>query len=47
MFRKSDPDGYVEALKGVSRKTMVYGGNTLLTEFGLAKGGCCCGLESV
>ncbi|NIM51364.1 MAG: hypothetical protein GTO22_19285, partial [Gemmatimonadales bacterium] len=34
VFRKSDPAGYVEALKGVSRKTMVYGGNTLLTEFG-------------
>ncbi len=38
LFRKSDPDGYVEALKGVSRKTMVHGENTLLTEFRLAEG---------
>ena len=38
MFRKSDPAGYVEALKGVSRKTMVHGPNTLLTEFKLAEG---------
>jgi quercetin dioxygenase-like cupin family protein len=38
VFRKSDPAGYVEALKGVSRKTMVHGPNTLLTEFKLAEG---------
>ena len=36
--RHAAPDGYVTALPGILRKTMVHGPNTLLAEFKLARG---------
>jgi len=36
--RKTDEDGYIDVFNGIKRKTLVYGDNTLLTEFILKKG---------
>lgn len=38
MFRKSSQDGYVPAVPGITRKTLVHGEKTLLGEFHLGKG---------
>ena len=38
MFTKHSDGGYIIALKGISRKTLVYGEKTLMTEFFLEKG---------
>jgi quercetin dioxygenase-like cupin family protein len=38
MFYKNSDDGFSPALPGVSRKTLVYGDNTLLAEFRLEAG---------
>lgn len=38
MFVKAGDDGYVEALPGISRKTLSHGDATLLTEFRLLAG---------
>ena len=38
MFDKRNDDGYRPALEGIERKTLVYGKNTLMTEFRLRKG---------
>lgn len=35
---KSSIEGYIKVLDGVERKTLVYGDNTLLTEFRLEAG---------
>lgn len=35
---KACETGYVKMLEGIERKTLVYGNNTLLCEFKLAKG---------
>lgn len=35
---KSSVEGYVTVFEGFTRKTLVYGSNTLLTELRLAKG---------
>lgn len=35
---KSSNEGYIKVLDGVERKTLVFGKNTLLTEFKLEKG---------
>jgi quercetin dioxygenase-like cupin family protein len=35
---KKSPEGYIEALEGICRKTLVWGNNALLTEFKLAGG---------
>jgi quercetin dioxygenase-like cupin family protein len=35
---KASAQGYIKAVDGVERKTLVYGENTLLTEFKLEKG---------
>ncbi len=35
---KANPDGYIKALEGIVRKTLVYGKNSLLTEFRMDKG---------
>lgn len=35
---KVNPDGYIEAVDGIYRKTLVWGNNALLTEFKLAGG---------
>ena len=35
---KASESGYVKMLEGIERKTLVYGNNTLLSEFRLAKG---------
>lgn len=35
---KSSTEGYIKVLEGVERKTLVYGNNTMLTEFRLQKG---------
>ncbi|KUG04004.1 putative pectin degradation protein [hydrocarbon metagenome] len=35
---KSSPDGYIKAIDGIYRKTLVWGNNALLTEFKLAGG---------
>ncbi len=35
---KASEAGYITILEGVERKTLVYGNNTLLSEFRLAKG---------
>ena len=35
---KASPEGYIEAVPGVFRKTLVYGERTLMTEFKLAAG---------
>ncbi len=33
MFEKHNDEGYQLALEGIERKTLVYGGLTLMTEF--------------
>ena len=38
MFQKHSQSGYALALKGIERKTLVYGERTLMTEFLLKKG---------
>ncbi|MGB9499159.1 MAG: cupin domain-containing protein [Dissulfuribacterales bacterium] len=38
MFYKHDPYGYNSPIKGVEQKTLVYGENTLMTEFLLKEG---------
>jgi quercetin dioxygenase-like cupin family protein len=38
MFYKRNHDEYIQALPGIQRKTLVYGGKTLTAEFRLAKG---------
>ncbi len=38
MFQKHSKEGYIKALPGVNRKTLVYGEKTLLAEFILTKG---------
>ena len=38
MFQKNSQSGYVMALEGIERKTLVYGERTLMTEFVLKKG---------
>ncbi len=35
---KASGEGYIQALDGIERKTLVYGKNTLMTEFRLEKG---------
>ena len=35
---KSNENGYIDVFDGIKRKTLVYGDNTLLTEFILEKG---------
>jgi quercetin dioxygenase-like cupin family protein len=37
-YRKADKTGYIQAAAGIRRKTLIYGGNTLMTEFLLDKG---------
>jgi quercetin dioxygenase-like cupin family protein len=36
MFYKKSTDGYINPLKGIEQKTLVYGERSLLTEFRLA-----------
>lgn len=38
MFRSKDNEGWVPAVDGVFRRTLVYGDKTMLTEFKLLKG---------
>jgi len=38
MFQKGDSGGYIEVLDGIRRKTLVFGRETLMTEFLLEKG---------
>lgn len=38
MVRKADGQGYVKAMDGIRRKTLVFGDNMLLTEFRLEGG---------
>jgi len=38
MFYKCNHEGYIQALPGIERKTLVYGEKTLTAEFHLAKG---------
>jgi len=38
MFSSSSEAGYVVALEGIERKTLVHGDQTLMTEFRLEKG---------
>jgi len=38
MFKKQDAWGFVKALDKVTRKTLVHGDKTLMTEFRLAQG---------
>ncbi len=38
MFYKRRDDGYKQALEGIRQKTLVYGKETLLTEFRLSEG---------
>ncbi len=38
MFNRSDGYGYEQALDGITRKTLVYGDKTLLTEFRMDRG---------
>ncbi len=38
MFYRYTDEGYLLALEGIYQKTLVYGDNTLLTEFKLEKG---------
>ena len=36
--KKASESGYIEMLEGIERKTLVYGNDTLMCEFRLAKG---------
>lgn len=38
MFETSNPQGYIQVLEGIERKTLVYGENTLMTEFVMKQG---------
>lgn len=38
MFYKASPEGYIPAVAGVQRKTLVYGEKVLCAEFQLQKG---------
>lgn len=38
MVKKASGDGYIQAMDGIGRKTLVYGINTMMTEFRLKKG---------
>ena len=38
MVYKTSPEGYIEAVEGICRKTLVWGNNALLTEFNLTGG---------
>ena len=38
MFKKQDLSGYVQALDKITRKTLVHGDRTLMTEFRLEQG---------
>lgn len=38
MFQKHTKVGYTPAVPGIEQKTLVYGENTLMTEFVLKKG---------
>ncbi len=38
MFRQHDRNGYINVLAKIGRKTLVYGKETLMTEFRLEKG---------
>ena len=38
MFRKHCENGYIPAIPGIEMKTLVFGENTLMTEFLLQKG---------
>lgn len=38
MFKKASQDGYIPAVPGITRKTLVHGEKTLLGEFHLQKG---------
>ena len=38
MFAKKSEDGYIIAVDGIKRKTLIYGEKTLMTEFLLEKG---------
>lgn len=38
LFAKKSGDGYIAAVEGIKRKTLVYGEKTLMTEFILEKG---------
>ena len=38
MFQRKDDNGYIPALEGIKRKTLVYGEKTLTCEFRLKKG---------
>jgi len=35
---KASTDGYINVLEGIKRKTLVFGSNSLMTEFKLEKG---------
>jgi quercetin dioxygenase-like cupin family protein len=37
MFQKHTEDGYTSTIQGISQKTIVYGGKTLMAEFRLKK----------
>lgn len=39
MFQKKDESGYQSPVEGICMKTLVYGDNSLLTQFQLKKGG--------
>jgi len=38
MYGNNSPDGYQEILQGIKIKTLVYGNDSLMTEFVLSKG---------
>jgi quercetin dioxygenase-like cupin family protein len=38
MFKKQDSSGYAQVLDKITRKTLVHGARTLMTEFRLAQG---------
>lgn len=38
MFKKQDTSGYAQVLDKITRKTLVYGAKTLMTEFRLTQG---------
>jgi unsaturated pyranuronate lyase len=38
MFRKKSPDGYIQVLDKIERKTLVYGEKMLMCEFRLRRG---------
>lgn len=38
MVKNADREGYIDVADGIRRKTLVYGENTLMAEFGLDRG---------